>query len=128
MIYAESQASRKFPGSFQWSPTLKKVVHTIRDYQLQVKQFKGIPVSNILVSRCCAVAFPDGPPTLSTLEDSTQHLKLAYHDLCTAQKTHHTLCQSYLEDLAEAIVSTQTPAFSQNSESPIKVTREAAAL
>jgi hypothetical protein len=92
--------------------------------QVLLKRVQGRPVSTELLTNLCA----DATLPLLHVDDTSQtsivnHLKSAHKHLTLLQHQHKTLCASFLEDLAEAIVIHQSPNLSFDSLSKIKKER-----
>ena len=113
MLSAERKASCRYSTTYDWSPTLTHAVHTYRFWKMKLKQIKGLTVSTQVINKTHADASlpPDILTATYTEHQIIQAIKAAYHQMRQHQRNHRTLRETYLENLAEAIILHRCPAL-----------------
>jgi len=112
MLRAEKRISKKYSTTYQWSPTLKKAIHTLTYWKLRLSQLKGKTISHHSLQKifkhtnlAAAVRLP------LSLEVVIQYLREARHILRDVKK-HHIECRSkHLEELVSAIITLRAPSL-----------------
>jgi hypothetical protein len=124
MLSAEKELGKRITTTYQWSPRLKQAVQRLRYWQLWLCQVRNQPVSinqllryqqegNISVEDQQLLSEPD--------TKNAQHQ--AYLNLKALQKQHQELRDTYLEDLADAIVLDRSPNLADEAMEAIRVER-----
>ena len=115
MLTAEKTISRRLTTTYQWSPPLKKAVYCLRYWHLRLRQVRGQPVSASqlhLFQREADISPQDQALAVESDVKKAQHQ--AYSALKELQKRHQELRDTYLENLAEAIVLNRTPQLAES--------------
>jgi len=126
MLYAENFCVKRYTKLYEWSPSLIKLVETVRYWRLLLKRSKGLAIklSTILILKQAAGLSADADIVEQPL--IIIHLREALHAMRQAQKSHVELRQRYLTGLAEAIVLKRKPHLEgkENAESCYHLTEE----
>jgi hypothetical protein len=122
MLSAEKDISKRVTCTYQWSPKLKIAVQKLRYWNLRLCQVQNQPVSANQLNKF----YQEGAITESDKEPSTeQDIKVAQHQafqhLKTLQQQHQELRDTYLEDLAEAIVLDCSPKIEERLSTPYDI-------
>jgi hypothetical protein len=121
MLYAEKFCGKRYTKLYEWSPSLIKIVETVRYWRLLLKRSKG---STILILKQAAGLSADADIVEQPL--IIIHLREALHAMRQAQKSHVEVRERYLTGLAEAIVLKRKPHLEgkENAESCYHLTEE----
>jgi hypothetical protein len=124
MLAAENDLSRRITTKYQWSPRLKQSVQRLRYRQLRLRQVRNQPfAANQLLQYRDEGNITEADHQL--LEESAiknaQHE--AYKHLKQLQQQHQELCDTYLEDLAEAIVLDRSPHLAEEALATVRKER-----
>jgi hypothetical protein len=130
MIHAERKAGRKYSTKFDWSPALAQAVQAYRFWKYKLKLYRGLHVSPTLLQHYQVTAALPEIHLSSFYPESTiiNEIRLAHRKMRTSQKDHKKLRESYLEQLAEAIVIHRSPSLDTNEATPIRMERVAKLL
>lgn len=109
MLHAERQSCKKSTAKFSWSPDMVQSVHAKRYWKLMLKRARGLPVATSTLERQWQASKESPPPQQITLQDIIGKLRLAKESWKENQKRHYSLRESYLEQLATAIVLSKSP-------------------
>jgi len=110
MLKAEQQLSKRVTSTYQWSPTLKKAVLALRYWTLRLRQSRNMPVSaNQLERFRIDGGISDSSPALQSPTEVREAQHAAYQHLKSLQQQHQQLRDTYLEELAEAIILDRSP-------------------
>jgi hypothetical protein len=125
MLHAERIAGRKYSTKFDWSPELLQAVQAFRFWKMKLKLHRGLQVSPTVLEKYHTEAvLPEADYAAAYSEtELVQKIRAAYQQLRSKQKDHHTLRQTYLEELAEAIVLFHDPTLDTNNAEPIRQER-----
>jgi len=127
MLHAEKISSRKYTGTFSWSPELIQAVQTERFWKLLLKLSKGIPIADSTISRTRqAAGLPNVLEPVPTARIITE-LRAAKHTRKQFQSMHTQLRENYLDRLAKSLVLKASPQLQdpKNAERLRLRTREA---
>jgi hypothetical protein len=110
MLHAERTITRRHTGTYEWSVALSQSIYVVRYWKLRIKQAKASFVSpHILQSTHASAGLPVQATTPTSLQDLIQQLRQAKQHLETSKKSAAALRESYLSQLAEAIILKQHP-------------------
>jgi hypothetical protein len=127
MLHAEKISSKKYTGTFSWSPELIKAVQTERFWKLLLKLSKGLPIADSTISRTrLAAGLPTVLGPVPTARIITE-LRAAKHTRKQLQSLHTQLRENYLDRLAKSLVLKTSPQLQdpKNAERLRLQTREA---
>lgn len=126
MLTAEKDLSRRVTTTYQWSPKLKAAVHKLRYWHLRLRQVRHLPVNlNQLDSFRHSGEISDQEHSLQTEVDIKMAQSAAFQTLKELQSKHQELRESYLEDLAEAIVLERSPYLEDDKQAHILLEKKA---
>jgi len=124
MIAAENDLSRRITTTYQWSPRLKQAVQRLRYWQLRLRQVRNQPFAkNQLLKYREEGNISEEEHSLSGEQDIQKARQNAYQSLKDLQKQHQELRDTYLEDLAEAIVLDRSPNLADPALEAVKLER-----
>jgi hypothetical protein len=124
MLAAENDLSKRITTTYQWSPRLKQAVQRLRYWQLHLRQVRNQPFAvNQLLKYREEGNILDDEHSLTGEQDIQKARQAAYQNLKELQQQHQTLRDTYLEDLAEAIVLDRSPNLANPTLEAVKVER-----
>ncbi len=124
MLAAENDLSKRITTTYQWSPRLKQAVQRLRYWQLRLQQVRNQPFAvNQLLKYREVGNILDDEHSLTGEQDIQKARQAAYQNLKELQQQHQTLRDTYLEDLAEAIVLDRSPNLADPTLEAVKVER-----
>jgi hypothetical protein len=120
MLSAERSLSKRITTTYQWSPLIKKAVQRLRYWHLRLWQVRNLPVStNQLEHFQRDGELSEEAQALSEEVDIKKAQSAACKNLKELQTKHQELRETYLEDMAKAIILDRSPTLAEPGLEPI---------